>query len=139
MCGGLYAMKRRTLLMIFGSILGALMVFSAGLYVGMHLHRFDMLCPFNPTPVMLTRDISGESGLFIPAGTIVPLYSCEYAERFSIRYYIPHGSYDAEQTLFTPYIPGTEHERLALQRGALYQYEIMPIIHETSPSHEKKP
>lgn len=130
---GLYAMKRRTLLMILGSILGALMIFSAGVYLGTHLHRFDALCPFNPTPAILTQDISGERGLFIPAGTIVPLYSCEYAERFSIRYYMSHRGYDAEQTLFTPYIPGSEDERLALQRGALYQYAMMPM-----PSHKAR-
>ena len=119
-------MKRKTFLTIFGSVLCLLMVFSAGVYLGMHLQRFDPLCPFNPTPVMLTRNITGENGLLIPAGTIIPLYSCEYAERFSIRYYISHGSYDAEQTLFAPYIPGSEDERLALQRGALYQYEMLP-------------
>jgi hypothetical protein len=79
---------------------------------------------------MLTQDISGENGLHIPAGTIVPLYSCEYAERFSIRYYIPHGLYDAEQTLFAPYTPISEDERLALQRGTLYQYEMMPTPKE---------
>ncbi len=120
-------MKRRTLLMIFGSILGALMVFSAGVYLGMHLERLDMLCPLNPTPAILTRDISGEGGLFIPAGTIVPLYSCEYAERFSIRYYVSDGRYDAEQALFAPYVPESEDDRLALQRGVLYQYKMMPI------------
>jgi hypothetical protein len=120
-------MKRRTLVVIFGGILVTLLVFSAGVYLGMHLERFDALCPFNPTPAILTRDLSGERGLFIPAGTIVPLYSCEYAERFSIRYYIPHGLYDAEQPLFAPYIPGSEDERLALQRNTLYQYEMMPM------------
>ena len=119
--------------MIIGSVLCVLMFFLAGMYLGMHLQRFDMLCPFNPAPVMLTQDLSGEHGLRIPAGTIVPLYSCEYAERFSVRYYIPHGGYDAEQTLFTPYIPGSKDERLALQRGILYQYEMMPVIQETSP------
>jgi hypothetical protein len=120
-------MKRKTLLIALGSVLGALMAFSAGVYLGMHLNRFDALCPLNPTPVMLTRDITGENGALIPVGTIVPLYSCEYAERFSIQYYISHGSYDAEQTLFIPYIPGSEDERLALQRGALYQYEMLPM------------
>jgi hypothetical protein len=126
-------MKKRTLLMIFGSVLCVLMVFSAGVYLGIHLHHFDALCPFNPTPAMLTQDIAGENGIFIPVGTVVPLYSCEYAERFSIRYYIPHGLYDAEQTLFTPYIPESEDERRALQRGTPYQYEMMPIPQETSP------
>jgi hypothetical protein len=130
---GLYAMKRRTLLMILGSILGALMIFSAGVYLGMHLERLDALCPFKPAPAMLTQDISGENGIFIPAGTIVPLYSCEYAERFSIRYYISHGGHDAEQTLFTPYIPGSEDKRRTLQRGILYQYEMMPM-----PSHNTR-
>jgi len=123
--------------MIFGSLLGVLMVFSAGVYVGMHLERFDVLCPLNPAPVRLAQDLSGEHGLFIPAGTIVPLYSCEYAERFSIRYFIPHGLYDAEQALFTPYVPGTEDEKRSLQRGALYQYEMMPIHQETPLSHEE--
>jgi hypothetical protein len=126
-------MKRKTLLIALGSVLCVLMVFSAGVYLGMQLERLDMLCPFNPTPVMLTQDISGENGLLIPAGTIIPLYSCEYAERFSIRYYVSHGSYDAEQTLFAPYIPESEDERLALQRGALYQYEMMPVVREPSP------
>jgi hypothetical protein len=126
-------MKRRTLLMMLGSVLGVLIVFSTGVYLGMHLEHFDMLCPLNPTPAKLTQDISGEQGLFIPAGTVVPLYSCEYAERFSIRYYISHGSYDAEQALFVPYIPVSEDERLALERGTLYQYRMLPIIHGTSP------
>ena len=120
-------MKKRTLPIILGIFLGVLMVFSAGVYLGMHLHHFDALCPFNPTPAVLTQDIAGENGIFIPVGTIVPLYSCEYAERFSIRYYIPHGGYDAEQTLFTPYIPGSEDERRTLQRSVLYQYEMMPM------------
>lgn len=123
-------MKRRIFLMILGSVLCLLMVFSAGVYLGMHLEHFDVLCPFNPTPAKLTQDISGEGGLHIPAGTIVPLYSCEYAERFSIQYYIPHKSNDAEQSLFVPYIPGTEDERLALRRGILYQYKMLPIPQE---------
>jgi len=66
---------RRFPIALGSSILCLLLVFSAGVYLGMHLERFDTLCPFNPTSVMLTQDMSGENGLRIPAGTIVPLYS----------------------------------------------------------------
>ena len=118
--------------MLLGSVLGVLIVFSAGVYLGMHLRRVDALCPLDPTPAMLSRDISNKNGALIPAGTIVPLYSCEYAERFSIRYFIPHGLYDAEQPLFTPYLPKSEDEKLALQRDTLYQYEMIPTHQETS-------
>jgi hypothetical protein len=100
----------------------------------MQLERFDILCPLTPAPVMLTQEISSESGLHLPAGTIVPLYSCEYAERFSVRYFIPHGIYEAEHTLFAPYVPVTEKDALALQRGTLYQYEMMPIEHIALPT-----
>ncbi len=126
--------ERKAVRVIFGSIIGVLLVFSVGVYCGMQLERLDILCPFTSTPVILTQDISHESGLHLPAGTIVPLYSCEYAERFSVRYFIPHGIYEAKHTLFTPYVPVTEEDALALQRGTLYQYEMMPTAHTALPT-----
>ena len=127
-------LKRKAVLVILGSIIGVLFVFSAGVYCGMQLERPDALCPLTPTPVILTQDISHESGVHLPAGTIVPLYSCEYAERFSVRYFIPHGMYEAEHTLFDPYVPVTKDDELALQRGTLYQYEMMPTGHTVLPT-----
>ena len=132
--GRLYMNKRKAVLVILGSIIGVLLVFLAGVYCGMKLERFNILCPSVPAPVILTQDISHESGLHLPAGTVVPLYSCEYAERFSVRYFIPHGIYEAKHTLFTPYVPVTEEDALALQRDTLYQYEMMPTAHTALPT-----
>jgi hypothetical protein len=126
--------KKKVVLVILGSIIVVLLVFSAGVYCGTQLERLDILCPLTPTPVILTQDIFHESGLHLPAGTIVPLYSCEYAERFSVRYSIPHGMYETEHPLFTPYVPVTEEDALALQRGTLYQYEMMPTGHTALPT-----
>jgi hypothetical protein len=99
-----------------------LLVFSGGFYAGFYLNDIDILCPEKPVPMTLSVDLQSEEGIKIPRGTIIPLYECEYADRFELKFFIPN--LQEEANLFTPYKASTETEIEAIQKGAVFQYHL---------------
>lgn len=61
-------------------------VFVGGVTVGMKYPDFDVMCDNKPIAYRLKADLSTDSGLILPKGTIVPLQKCEYADRFSLKF-----------------------------------------------------
>jgi hypothetical protein len=65
-----------------------LLVFVGGVLVGNVYQLTDMLCPATAEPYILEQDLTTESGIIIPAGTVVPLRRCAYMQRFNYRFAI---------------------------------------------------
>lgn len=65
-----------------------LLVFAGGVLVGNIYQLTDMLCPAKAEPYILEQDFISESGILIPAGTVVPLRRCAYMQRFNYRFAI---------------------------------------------------
>ena len=64
-----------------GLSLGSCVIFSAGAFVGGFYSDFDFLCD-KASPHILTADMTSESGIIFPKGTVVPLRHCAYRKRF---------------------------------------------------------
>lgn len=56
--------------------------------VGNTYHVTDFLCPARATPHILEQDFVSSNGIVIPEGTIVPLRSCAYMQRFDFSFAI---------------------------------------------------
>lgn len=65
-----------------GVMLATSLVFLSGVLLGNHYQITDFLCPASPSPYMLPVDMLSPEGIVFPKGTIVPLRSCEYMQRF---------------------------------------------------------
>ena len=90
--------------------------------LGMKYHDFDVMCDSNSKAYVLTTDLRTGNGIFLPKGTIIPLQKCEYADRFSVKFYLTHipDHIDA----FVPFEPKTKKDQLALSRGTIFQYGL---------------
>jgi len=96
--------------------------FIGGVMLGVKYHDFDVLCGNNSEAYVLATDLRAENGIFLPKGTIIPLQKCEYADRFSVRFYLTHlhDHIDA----FVPFEPKSKEDQLALIRGTIFQYGL---------------
>jgi hypothetical protein len=56
-------------------------VFIAGVFAGKFYDEFDFLCS-SASPHTLSADMVTEAGIVFPKGTIVPIRSCAYMQRF---------------------------------------------------------
>ena len=117
-------MKKKILICLISTGL-ALIVFFAGAYVGMNLVTFDVLCPLEPTPMLIQQDIASEDGIIIPKGTIIPLRSCEYADRFELKFYISPQFEGLD--IYVPYVPNSDVEREDLEKGKPFQYGLSRV------------
>ncbi|MGQ8366679.1 hypothetical protein [Glaciecola sp. 1036] len=61
--------------------LATFVIFLSGALAGIFYKDFDMLCE-SPSPHVLLSDMISEEGIVFPKGTIVPLKSCAYRQRF---------------------------------------------------------
>ena len=97
-------------------------VFAGGVTVGMKYHDFDVMCDNTPRAYRLKVDLKTDNGLTLPKGTIVPLQKCEYADRFSLKFYLPHMPEHIDA--FTPFTPENKTGEKELQRGTVFQYGL---------------
>nr|WP_136252928.1 hypothetical protein [Ningiella ruwaisensis] len=56
-------------------------IFIAGAFVGHVSTNFDLLCS-SASPHVLPVDMVSENGIVFPKGTIVPVKTCAYMQRF---------------------------------------------------------
>ena len=95
------------------SILILLVVFVGGVFVG-NIYEFDLdpLCPTEPTLSVTTEDLDSDN-IHIKKGTLVALRRCEYADRFSVMFYVPN---KLEADLFESFTPRTDEEKSDLEK-----------------------
>ena len=99
-------MKKIIIALISISLGVAIFVFGA--YVGnQHEHLLDPLCPSKAFLAVTTQDLISDN-ITIKKGTLVSLRECEYADRFSIKFYAPN---KLESGLFEVFVPKTEEEK----------------------------
>ena len=103
-------------------IILVLAAFFGGAILGMRYHDFDVLCDNHSEAYVLTTDLRTENGIFLPKGTIIPLQKCEYAERFSLKFYLAH--IHDHTDAFAPFVPKSKEDQLALSRGTIFQYGL---------------
>ena len=84
------------------SIFILLVIFVGGVFVGNKYELdLDPLCPKKPTLSITTEDLVSDN-VHINKGTLVALKRCEYADRFSVMFYVPN---KIEKDLFESFVP----------------------------------
>ena len=71
--------------------LASCVIFIAGAFAGNFYSKFDFLCG-STSPHTLSADMVSDGGIIFPKGTVVPLRSCAYMQRFDWEFAIDNST-----------------------------------------------
>ena len=71
--------------------LASCVIFIAGAFAGNFYSEFDFLCGA-ASPYTLSTDMVSDGGIIFPKGTVVPLRSCAYMQRFDWEFAIDNST-----------------------------------------------
>jgi len=83
----------KRLLIALSSILVIACFFAGGIYTGYNLSEYDILCEKNYNPHLIGKPFKSDTGIIIPAGTVLSLRGCKPNTSARLEFYIDNWDY----------------------------------------------